>query len=51
MLFDPVGINCELLTSSVKGKRRKRFFQDLKDGEIDILIGTHALIQDEVEFQ
>ena len=50
-LFEPVGINCELLTSSVKGKRRKEILSRLKDGEIQILIGTHALIQDEVEFQ
>ena len=31
-LFDPVGINCELLTSSVKGKRRKEILSKLKDG-------------------
>ena len=50
-LFEPVGINCELLTSSVKGKRRKEILSRLKDGDIQILIGTHALIQDEVEFK
>ena len=44
------GITCELLTSSVKGKRRKEILSKLKQGEIDILIGTHALIQDEVNF-
>ena len=49
-LFDPVGINCELLTSSIKGKRRREILSRLKDGDIQILIGTHALIQDEVEF-
>jgi ATP-dependent DNA helicase RecG len=50
-LFEPVGINCELLTSSIKGKRRKEILSRLKDGDIQILIGTHALIQDEVEFK
>lgn len=50
-MLEPFEIRCELLTSSVKGKRRKELLQQLKSGEIDILIGTHALIQDEVEFQ
>ena len=49
-LLEPVGVTCELLTSSVKGKRRKDILAKLKAGEIDILIGTHALIQEEVEF-
>jgi ATP-dependent DNA helicase RecG len=49
-MLGPVGVTCELLTSSVKGKRRKEILAKLKLGEIDILIGTHALIQDEVEF-
>ena len=49
-MLGPVGVTCEFLTSSVKGKRRKEILAKLKLGEIDILIGTHALIQDEVEF-
>ncbi|MCM3704242.1 MULTISPECIES: ATP-dependent DNA helicase RecG [Cytobacillus] len=49
-MLEPFGLRCELLTSSVKGKRRKDILQHLRDGEIDILIGTHALIQEEVEF-
>ncbi|KAB2337734.1 ATP-dependent DNA helicase RecG [Cytobacillus depressus] len=51
LMLDPFQIKCELLTSSVKGKRRKEILQLLKNGEIDVIIGTHALIQDEVEFQ
>lgn len=50
-LLEPTGISCELLTSSVKGKRRKEILAGLKTGEINILIGTHALIQEEVEFK
>ncbi|EDL63279.1 ATP-dependent DNA helicase RecG [Bacillus sp. SG-1] len=50
-LLAPAGINTALLTSSVKGKRRKLLLQKLADGEIDVLIGTHALIQDEVNFK
>lgn len=50
-LFHSFHIQCELLTSSVKGKRRKDILERLKSGEINILIGTHALIQEEVEFK
>lgn len=49
-LLEPVGLSVELLTSSVKGKRRREVLERLKNGEIHILIGTHALIQDEVVF-
>ncbi|MBC8862911.1 DNA helicase RecG, partial [Escherichia coli] len=37
-----------LLTSSVKGKQRRELLAMLENGSIDVLIGTHALIQDEV---
>lgn len=50
-LLKPSGVTCELLTSSVKGRQRKEILSRLREGEIDILIGTHALIQDEVEFK
>lgn len=50
-LLEPFGIKCELLTSSIKGKRRKEILQALTEGSVDILIGTHALIQDEVTFK
>lgn len=49
-LLSPLGINVQLLTSSVKGKRRKEILERLKNGEINVLIGTHALIQEEVSF-
>jgi ATP-dependent DNA helicase RecG len=50
-LLSPFNVRCELLTSSVKGKRRREILEDLLEGKIDVLIGTHALIQDEVTFQ
>ncbi len=50
-LLTPAGLSVALLTSSVKGKRRRLLLEKLKEGEIDILIGTHALIQDDVEFK
>lgn len=40
-----------LLTGSVKGKRRQETLEEVEKGEVDILIGTHALIQDEVLFK
>lgn len=43
-------LNVALLTSSVKGKKRKLLLEQLKAGQVDILVGTHALIQDDVEF-
>lgn len=44
-------IKVKLLTSSIKGKKREQIYADLKTGKIDLLIGTHALIQDEVVFK
>ncbi len=39
-----------LLTGSIKGKRRREILESVRTGQVDILIGTHALIQEEVEF-
>ncbi|WP_204670310.1 ATP-dependent DNA helicase RecG [Gracilibacillus alcaliphilus] len=38
------------LTGSVKGKKRREILEELESGSCDILIGTHALIQDDVNF-
>ena len=43
-------IRVELLTGMVKGKRRNTILQDLADGSVNILVGTHAIIEDPVEF-
>ena len=43
-------IRIELLTGSVKGKKRETILHDLVTGGIDILIGTHAVIEDNVMF-
>lgn len=45
------GVHVELLTGREKGKGRERILKRLKDGEISLLIGTHALFQDDVVFQ
>ncbi|MCE5096251.1 ATP-dependent DNA helicase RecG [Staphylococcus devriesei] len=44
-------MNVALLTGSVKGKKRRVLLEQLENGTIDCLIGTHALIQDDVTFQ
>ena len=49
--FEDIGINVELLTGSVTKKQKEGILKRTKDGEIDILIGTHALIEDNVEFK
>ena len=43
-------VRVELLTGSVKGKRREAILAGLLTGDIHILIGTHAVIEDTVNF-
>jgi ATP-dependent DNA helicase RecG len=43
-------VRIELLTGSVNKKDKQQMYKELKEGNIDIIIGTHALIQDEVEY-
>ena len=43
-------LRVELLTGIVKGKRRKEVLQGLIDGSVHIVVGTHALIEDTVQF-
>lgn len=50
-LFGNLPIKMTLLTGSTKASVRKNILRDLANGDIDILIGTHALIQDEVVFK
>lgn len=46
-----LGITIEILTGTIKGKRRKDVLMRLQEGTIDLLIGTHALIEDTVLFK
>ncbi len=48
--LDGMNLRVELLTGIVKGKRRAAVLEGLIDGSIDILIGTHAVIEDTVQF-
>lgn len=49
-MFDELGISCELLTGSTSAKDKRATLGRLKSGECSFVIGTHALIQDGVEF-
>nr|WP_106784132.1 ATP-dependent DNA helicase RecG [Lysinibacillus timonensis] len=49
--LEPLGVRIALLSGSTKSKARKVILEQLHNGEIDILIGTHALIQPDVVFQ
>ncbi len=50
-LLEGMAVRVELLTGSVKGKRREKILADLLTGEVNILVGTHAIIEDNVEFR
>ncbi|MCM3759409.1 ATP-dependent DNA helicase RecG [Alkalihalobacillus oceani] len=49
-LFEPLGIRVELLAGSVKGKKRQERQAAIEAGEVEIVVGTHALIQEDVRF-
>ncbi len=50
-MLDGMGIRIELLTGSNKSKKRKAILEGLLNGEIHIVVGTHALIEETVQFQ
>jgi ATP-dependent DNA helicase RecG len=49
-LIEPLGIKVALLTGSVKGKARKELLEGLASGDIPVVVGTHALFQEQVNF-
>lgn len=51
LLGDDLGIRVELLTGSVKTAQKKKIKQRLEAGEIDLLVGTHALLEPDVKFK
>ena len=50
-LLEGMDVNVRLLTGIVKGKRRQEVLDGLMSGEVQILVGTHALIEDNVQFK
>ncbi len=49
-LLQPYGLRIALLTGSSTAKQKKEIYQKLKEHDLDIIIGTHALIQEKVEY-
>ena len=50
-ILSQFGIRCELLISSITKKKKTEILEKLQNGEIDILIGTHALLEENVVFK
>lgn len=49
-LCDAIGIKAAILTARETGKKRKQLLEELSSGDIQILIGTHAIIEDTISF-
>jgi ATP-dependent DNA helicase RecG len=47
---ESLGVKVALLTSSVKGSEREDLYQRIRNGDVQLVIGTHAVIQEAVEF-
>ena len=50
-MLSPFGVKVGLMTASMKAKEKKEAIQALAEGEIHILIGTHAILSDKVQFK
>ena len=48
--FEPLGINVRLLSGNTKAKERSEILEDLETGDVNILVGTHAVIRPDVRF-
>lgn len=49
-LLEPFGVSVGLLTGSVKGKARQVLYEQIANGSVHVVVGTHALIQESVKF-
>lgn len=50
-ILEQLGVKCELLISSITKKKKTEILEKLQNGEIDILIGTHAILEENVIFK
>ena len=50
-LLTPLGISCALLTASTRAKERRALSEALRSGELSLVIGTHALLSPDVQYQ
>ena len=48
---EALGINLALVTGTLKGKERKAIYQEIKEGKTHIIVGTHSLVQKEIQFK
>ena len=49
--LEKIGLRVELLTSSIKRKKKNEILEGIANGDVDIVIGTHSLIEDDVIFK
>lgn len=49
-MLDRFSIKCELLVSGTAKKEKEKILEELRTGKIDVIIGTHALLQENIEF-
>lgn len=50
-LFNSFGVKIELLTGSINNKRKEEIKSNIKNGDVDLIIGTHALFEQNVNFR
>lgn len=50
-LFEPLGIKVALLIGSLKAKEKKQLYKKIENGQVGLVIGTHALIEEGVQFK
>lgn len=50
-MLSKFGIRCELLVSGITKKQKEKILEELKTGKIDVIIGTHALLEENVQFK
>ncbi|UCD15957.1 MAG: ATP-dependent DNA helicase RecG, partial [Candidatus Omnitrophota bacterium] len=50
-VFKGLNFRIKVVTSSLSGAKTEKIYSDLKEGKVDIIVGTHALIQEKVKFK
>ena len=51
IILERFGIKCELLISNIPAKKKREIIKKIEDGEIDVVIGTHSILQENVIFK
>ncbi|MCI8961819.1 MAG: ATP-dependent DNA helicase RecG [Clostridia bacterium] len=50
-ILEPFGIKCELLISNMTKKKKEEVIEKLEKGEIDVLVGTHSILEENIVFK